>query len=282
MFKNIKKHFRTFKNKKYLIVYKLKKKTKTFVKNSIIISIVLIVFLVLYKEKHIKQILDKTEFYFKKQIFNINYNICNRLIVNGIKFSDLQKIQELVNNYCLKQDITIEDLRTEILKNPWIKDVFIQKKFPNSLLINIVEYNPFAITINDKKQLKLIDEFGNIINIDDKETKKFNHLFMITGENFKSEVNNLFNLLSIYYDIARKATRAKRIGNRRWDLILNNNIIVKLPEEDDNITESWTILDKIMNIYGFDVDLEEIDLRLKDKVFLKYKNRVAEEIKDKY
>lgn len=105
---------------------------------------------------------------------------------------------------------------------------------------------------------------------------------MITGENFKSEVNNLFNLLSIYYDIARKATRAKRIGNRRWDLILNNNIVVKLPEENSDITESWAILDKIINIYGFDVDLEEIDLRLKDKVFLKYKNRVAEEIKDKY
>ncbi len=282
MFKFIKKYFKTFKNKKYLILYNFKKKFKTLLKTSIILLLILIVILIFFKEKHINKLLDNINSYYKKQIFNVNYNICNRLIINGIKYSNLHKIQKLVNNYCLKQDVTIENLRAEILKNPWIKDVFIQKKFPNSLVINIIEYNPFAITVNEEKKIKLIDEFGDIINISDKETKQFNHLFMITGENFKSEVNNLFNLLSIYYDIARKATKARRVGNRRWDLILNNNIIAKLPEEGDDIADSWVILDKIINIYGFDVDLEEIDLRLKDKIFLKYKNRVAEEIKNKY
>lgn len=281
MLKIIKKYFRTFNKKKYLIIYNFKKKIKHLAKISIFVLVVLLLVLVFFKEKHAKVFMEKINQYYKKQIFNINYNICNRLVINGIKYSNLHSIQKLINDYCTEEGMTIENLRENILKNPWVKDVFIQKKFPNSLVVNIMEYNPFAITVDDKKKLKLIDEFGDVVNIGEAETKRFNHLFMITGENFKEEVNNLFNLLSVYYDVARKATKARRIGSRRWDLILNNNVVVKLPEENDDIAETWMILDKIINIYGFDVDLEEIDLRLKDRIFLKYKSRVMEEIKNR-
>ena len=58
--------------------------------------------------------------------------------------------------------------------------------------------------------------------------------------------------------------------------------MVKMPEESDDEADIWAVLDKVLNVYGFDIDLSEIDLRLKDKIFLKYNNGVAEEIREKY
>ena len=55
-----------------------------------------------------------------------------------------------------------------------------------------------------------------------------------------------------------------------------------MPEESDDEADIWAVLDKVLNVYGFDIDLSEIDLRLKDKIFLKYNNGVAEEIREKY
>ena len=86
--------------------------------------------------------------------------------------------------------------------------------------------------------------------------------------------------MSIYYEISSKVFKIERIGNRRWNLILKNNIVVKLPEENENIFNAWNNLNKIINIHGLDIGLEEIDLRIKDRIYLKYKDQVAEEIKN--
>lgn len=268
------------RRKDLVFLYRFKKKIKTTLKIISVLGVVLVLLLIIIEERHVKTLLDTMGSYYKKQVYNVNYNICNRLIINGIRYSDLDEIQNLVGQYCQKQSININELRDQIIENPWIKDVYIQKKFPNSLVVNIIEYNPFAIILDENREFRLVDEFGDVINIDDEKIREFNYLFMITGDNFKKEINNLFNLLSIYYNVANRITKVRRVGDRRWDLILNNNILVKMPEESEDIVETWTILDKILNIYGFDINLEEIDLRLKDKIFLKYKDKTAEEIKN--
>jgi cell division septal protein FtsQ len=179
--------------------------------------------------------------------------------------------------------MTVEMLKQEIIKDPWIKDLYIQKKFPDSLKINIIEYNPFAILGNDSKKLELIDEYGDTINISQEEVKKFNYLLIIVGDNFKDEINGLFNLLSVYYNITNNLVRVERISNRRWNLTLKNKIVVKMPEEDgDNVYEAWNTLSKILDIYGVEIDLEEIDLRIKNRVFMKYSSDAIKEIKNFY
>lgn len=270
------------KRKDLVFLYKFKKKIKITLKVVSVLLVVVVALLIILGEKHVGSLLLNVSSYYKKQLYNVNYNICNRLIINGIKYSNLNEVQNLVSQYCYGKNGNINNLRNQILENPWVKDVYIQKKFPNSLVVNIVEYNPFAIILDDNKEFKLVDEFGDIINISDNEIREFNYLFMITGENFKKEINNLFNMLSIYYNVANKITKVRRVGDRRWDLILNKKLLVKMPEENEDIVETWNILDKILNIYGFDINLEEIDLRLKDKIFLKYKDKTAEEIKNRY
>lgn len=219
------------------------------------------------------------DFYLDK-ISIVNKNICNKVVINGIKYSDYAFIQESINDYCSSQDMSLEQLKETILKDYWIKDIYIQRIYPNSLRINIVEYNPFAIYTEDNVNYNLIDEYGNNINIPEENISDFSYLLIISGENVKDYINDLFNLLSIYYDLSNKIYMVDRVGGRRWNLMLKNNILIKMPEEDGNIFNVWSNLDKMMNIYGLDVDLEEIDLRIKDRIYLKYKDKTFKEIEN--
>lgn len=244
-----------------------------------IIFLLLSVFFVLQK-KCFNYLINKGNYYYNKQLNFINRNICNRLVINGIKYSNYSKIQQHINNYCNNDSMTMNELRNNILQDYWIKDIYIQKQFPNTLKVNIIEYNPFAILTQDNLHYELIDEYGDIINIPQEEINNFDYLLIIFGKDIKNEVNNIFNLLSIYYNITKELVKIERIGNRRWNLILKNNVIVKMPEEGDNMFDAWSNLNKMINIHGLAVDLEEIDLRIKDKIYLKYKEKVAQEIKN--
>lgn len=267
-------------SKTRIALYKLKKKLKKIIKVIFIVLLLLIVVFIFLKEKHTKDILNIVNNSYKKQLYKINYNICNKLLINGVKYSNLEQIKQSINEYCFNSDVSIYKLKENILKDPWIKELYIRKKFPDSLIVNIIEHNPFAIATIDNKNYKLIDEYGDVINVDQGVVRSFSYLLIIVGDNFNNEINDLFNILSIYYNIAKRLIKIERVGNRRWNLVLKNNIVIKMPEEDENIFDIWTLLDKILNIYGFDIDLEEIDLRVKDRIFLKYKNNIAEEIRN--
>lgn len=238
------------------------------------------IFFLLFYKGYFNIFTDKIKHLYKQHLNIINNNICSKLVINGIKYSNYSKIQGYVNNYCNNDNVSIEQLRNNILKDCWIKDLYIQKQFPHTLKVNIIEYNPFAILTKDNQHYELIDEYGNTINIPQNDIINFSYLLVVVGDNVKQEMNNIFNLLSIYYNVTRELLKIERVGNRRWNLILKGNILVKMPEEGVGNLGVWITLNKLINIHGITVDLEEIDLRIKDKIYLKYKEKTVREIKN--
>lgn len=246
------------------------------------ISIFLIsIYIFFYRKEIIERQIKKIDSNLTKFSDSLNKNICNRLTIEGIKYANYNQIKNLVQNYCSDPSFTILNLENKIIQDPWIQEVYIHKKLPNSLAINIIEHTPFALLKDDSSKFKLIDSFGNIVNIPENEVYTFNFLLKIIFSNFdKIEINNLFNILSVHSNLAKKIKSIERIGNRRWNLRLDNNILIKMPEEDDEILESWNVLDNILGIYGLEIGLKEIDLRINGKVFLKYDDNIAKEIKN--
>ena len=109
-----------------------------------------------------------------------------------------------------------------------------------------------------------------MINIKEDEIKLFNKLLIIVGEPTKDDIYNIYNMLSIYNNITNKIFKIVRINNRRWNLILKNNIVVKLPEEDENMLLVWKTLDDLLSLKNFEENLLYIDLRVQNKVYLQY------------
>ena len=107
----------------------------------------------------------------------------------------------------------------------------------------------------------------------------FGYLLKITGDNIKDyEMNNLFNIMSIHGEITKNINSITRIGNRRWNIVFTNNIIVKMPEYDEYMLDTLNILDNIIKIDGIMSNLKEIDMRNKDKIYLKYSKDFSKNI----
>jgi len=217
-------------------------------------------------------ILKKIEQILKKSCYNIK--------IEGIVNSDTSKINFYIGEYCspmAKNDYTLNKLKDNIKNDPWIKNISIRKELPYTMRVIIDEFMPFAVW-KSQNEFHLINEEGSIIKISKQEQKRFYNLLIITGKNSKDNIKTLFNLLLSNPELTSKIRIADRIGSRRWNLELNNGIIVKLPE-DNLLIGSWERLDKLLSTQGIEIELKTIDLRIEDKIYLDYKEGTSQEIK---
>lgn len=207
---------------------------------------------------------------FSLQISNLLYkNICDNVEINGVDRADINKIQWCVDKFCAlenKNDMT--DLMLDLKTGIWINNVYIKREIPNTLKINIEEYIPFAV-LNHFNNIDLLDANGEIIPIADNEKRKYLNMLTIVGDGSLEHINGLFNMLSTNQSLFNRIKRVIRIGNRRWNLVLDNGIIVQLPEH--NMIDAWNNLDKILSIDGVEINVKIIDMRNKDKIFIEEK-----------
>lgn len=172
----------------------------------------------------------------------------------------------------------LELIKNNLIKEQWIRDVIIKRQFPDKITLDIIEYRPYVIW-QSQGELKLVDDDGTIIPVDNKTVKQFSDLIIVVcnEEAIKNDLREIFNILILDPFIILDIESLVRIGDRRWDLVFRNGVIIKLPEK--NVDEAWR---KVMDLYNNDaafIDLKVIDLRLKDKIYYEYKEKTASEIK---
>ena len=230
-----------------------------------IISLFVLIYLfsILYKHNSFKKFYSQCNSFLSDTFYS---NICSNVDIIGVDRSNINTIKEEVYNYCkLYNKNNLNNLLEKLKNDPWIKNITIRRKLPNSLIVDIDEYLPFAMWKNGD-QINLIDENGKIIEINEDEKKEYYNLIIVAGENSKENIYGLFNLLSSNPELFLRIKSAIMIGKRRWNLELDNGILIKMPEK--NILDAWFKLDKILSIKGSEIGLKTIDLRDSDKVFL--------------
>jgi len=161
--------------------------------------------------------------------------------------------------------ISPEKLCNKLLTLSEIKDAKINLNYAGILSIDIAERIPFAIWWNRNSKF-LVDKKGHKI------TKKFKlreykDLIIIFGENFQQALQEFINYTSRFK--YRKDIRILHfIGNRRWDVYMNSNIIIKLPEK--NLELSLKKCEEILDNDKYKNRVNIIDLRLfPKKVYFK-------------
>ena len=123
--------------------------------------------------------------------------------------------------------ISLENIHKKLKENSWVKDVNIQRKLPNTILVSITERVPIAVWQHQKK-LYLIDQEGNVIKSD--KIENFSNLIHVVGIDANLYAYHLIGELNTNPVMASNIVSAVRYGERRWNLILKQNIIVKMPE----------------------------------------------------
>ena len=138
------------------------------------------------------------------------------------------------------------------------------RKLPNTLIIHITERIPIAIWQNQQK-LTLIDYEGNIIDMN--HIEDFKHLIHVVGSDANLYAENLIETLKTEPSLSSNVISAVRFGERRWNLILKQNITVRMPEID--FEKALHYLAK-MHESGklFDQDYKFLDLRDPSKYYI--------------
>ena len=111
----------------------------------------------------------------------------------------------------------------------WVSTATVQRSFPNKLEISVVERVPFAVW-QRAGSYYVIDRSGSAMS--NVLPGNLPALPLVTGEGAQFMVAELVNQLEVSADLSSKVSGAARVGQRRWNLYLDNGIIILLPEEN--------------------------------------------------
>jgi cell division septal protein FtsQ len=167
-------------------------------------------------------------------------------------------------------DINVQKVRTKFLELVKLKNVSIKIILPNILYISGFERNPYAIWW-DYNKFYLVDDEGVILSDNVTEEDK-NKYILVVGENAIDNLGKIITIISASKQNGKVAS-LRFIGQRRWDLALNNGTILKLPENNElsaiNLFE--TLLKLKVNLINSHAI---VDMRLApDKVFITNKKK---------
>ncbi len=140
---------------------------------------------------------------------------------------------------------------------PWVRQASVERRLPRLLYIRLVEREPMANWQRDGK-LAVIDRRGEIIP--GVKPKQFADLPLIVGEGAASQAAALLAMLRREPDLEKLVLAAIRVGARRWNLRLEGNVEVRLPETE--AAEAWVQFARLERQHGLlERDVVAIDLR---------------------
>ena len=159
----------------------------------------------------------------------------------------------------------LKQARARVIALPWVRTAVIERQLPNVIHLKLEERRPLALWQN-KGRFSLIDTRGHLIPLSD--IGRFNNLVVVVGRDAPRNAAALLDTLAVAPELARKVKAAVWVGERRWDVQLENRIDVKLPEA--NAIAAWVQLAEMQDRHQLlDTEISVIDLRLPDRIIVR-------------
>jgi cell division protein FtsQ len=163
--------------------------------------------------------------------------------------------------------------REQLEALPWVHHAVVERRLPGTLYVRLVERKPLALWQHGGR-IELIDRDGGVIPVT--RLDQFAKLPMVVGDGAATHAAELITMLASEPDLAARITAAIRVGDRRWNLRIDNAIDVLLPADDP--VRAWS---RLANLERADAILKRqvqaIDLRLPDRFVLRIIPEAAKE-----
>ena len=162
--------------------------------------------------------------------------------------------------------MSVADARARIESIAWVQSATVERRLPGEIVVQIVERRPFAVwQLGGKKSL--IDRNGDKVTDADIATFE-SELPLVVGPGAQKSVAALMELLARQPEIQSRMVAAVRVGERRWNLRMNNGADILLPEGAEEaalaklaaLQASHALLDR---------PLQAVDLRLPDRLVIR-------------
>jgi len=171
-------------------------------------------------------------------------------------------------------DVSAARDRVELI--PWVDEVSIRKVYPDHLEVELTERQPFAVWQRDG-EVALIDADGRILS--NYISPRYHELPVLVGAGAEAQAVEILELIAQFPGLHAQMRGATLVSDRRWNLTLDNGIVIMLPEDDpvpaliqlETLDQSQGLLSR---------DILSVDLRLPDRVVVALDEVVFETVHD--
>jgi cell division protein FtsQ len=168
------------------------------------------------------------------------------------------------------QSIFAADLhaaRARLMALDWVADAEVSRTYPDSISVSIVEKVPFALW-QSQNGLYVVERSGRVIARAD--ALNFPHLPLFVGDAPQGGAD-LVDAIAQHRAVVARVKAMQRVSGRRWNLVLDDGVVVKLPE--DGWQKQLDTLEHLIVDKGvLERDISEIDLRAHDNYFFQLRN----------
>ena len=204
-----------------------------------------------------------------QRLFSIVQFPIKEVHIAGHKYTKEKAIVERLGDVWDQSLVSLNtfEAQRKIESLPWILKADVQRVFPHGLNIYVEEREPIGrfVTLSGTY---VFDKLGVIIQ----KVKVGSHfeLPIYEGRKAPQSANELREILTKFDDLQPLIVRFQRVDQRRWTLILHNEMKVLLPENRlEGALSRLRALQAQHNILNR--ELAHIDLRLGDRITLRPK-----------
>jgi len=161
--------------------------------------------------------------------------------------------------------LDIDAARRKLSQLPWVEYAEVRKVYPRTIEVMLKERQAFGIWQHGA-ELSLIEKNGSVIA--PLRDNKFASLPLFVGRDAETAAASFEDEMSAWPELKSRVKAYVRVAGRRWDLHLDNGIVLKLPEA--NIGKALTVLARLEQDQSvLQRDVAAIDLRLEDRTTIR-------------
>lgn len=195
--------------------------------------------------------------------------VVKRVEPKGVERMDPMQVYRIASDQ-LDQAMPLVDLdatRERLLRYGWVQDARVSRRWPDTLVIDIVERQPAAIWQHNQ-QLALIDRDGVVL--EQVKLEAMPDLPLVIGPAANRHAGELRQLLVAAPQLRPMMEGASWIGGRRWDIRFNSGETLALPEGNEAAKKALTTfarMDKATQLLGR--GLVRFDMRIPGKFIVR-------------
>jgi cell division protein FtsQ len=164
--------------------------------------------------------------------------------------------------------------RDRLARLDWIASAELHRRYPDAVFVTLVEKRPFALwqppaDAHGEAPILVVERNGRPITSHDVE--KFRRLPKLVGAGAPQAAADLVDAVATHRAVAARIAAYARQSERRWNLILDDGVVVQLPEA--GWPKQLDALEHLIIDNGIlERDVTEIDLRSPTHYFFLLKN----------
>jgi cell division protein FtsQ len=200
--------------------------------------------------------------------------VVTRVYSEGRVLADERSLADALAPYYGKPilSVDLDELKARVEKVSWVRSASVGRRLPDTIWVRLDEHRPIARWVDGAEQV-LVSDAQAVFRVQD--PGKFKQLPLLSGKGAPVRAEELLRLVAGEPDLAAHVTGARLVGERRWDVILDNRVQVRLPEKKPD--SAWRRLaaeDRASSLLGRAITA--VDLRNPEWLTLQMPDAVLE------